>query len=31
MIKDLRKGGELRIDGKAIQKDGKFLKTWFTP
>jgi aminopeptidase len=30
MIKDLRKGGELRIDGKAIQKDGKFLKTWFT-
>jgi len=30
MIKDLRKGGELRIDGKAIQKDGKFLKSWFT-
>jgi aminopeptidase len=29
MIKDLRKGGELRIDGKAIQKDGKFLKSWF--
>lgn len=31
MIKDLRKGGELRIDGKAVQKDEKFLKTWFTP
>jgi len=31
MIKDLRKGGELRIDGKTVQKDGKFLKTWFTP
>ncbi|WFB37322.1 aminopeptidase [Kiritimatiellota bacterium B12222] len=30
MIKDLRKGGELRIDGKAIQKDGKFLKSYFT-
>lgn len=29
MIKDLRKGGELRIDGKAIQKDGRFLKSWF--
>lgn len=25
MIKDLRKGGALYIDGKAIQKDGKFL------
>jgi len=31
MIKDLRKGGELRIDGRAVQKDGRFLKTWFTP
>ncbi len=31
MIKDLRKGGELRIDGKTVQKDGSFLKTWFTP
>ncbi len=31
MIKDLRKGGELQIDGKAIQKDGRFLKSWFTP
>jgi len=31
MIKDLRKGGELRIDGKCVQKDGKFLKSWFTP
>lgn len=31
MIKDLRKGGELRIDGRAVQKDGKFLKSWFTP
>src|SRR5690606_14233831 len=30
MIKDLRKGGELRIDGKAVQQDGKFLKSWFT-
>ena len=30
MIKDLRKGGELRIDGKAIQKDGKFLKSYFS-
>jgi aminopeptidase len=29
MIKDLRRGGELRIDGRAIQKDGKFLKSWF--
>ncbi len=25
MIKDLRKGGELILDGKRIQKDGKFL------
>lgn len=31
MIKDLRKGGALYIDGKAIQKDGTFLKSWFTP
>jgi len=31
MIKDLRKGGELRVDGKPIQKDGKFLKSWFAP
>jgi aminopeptidase len=31
MIKDLRKGGELRVDGKVIQKDGQFLKSWFTP
>ena len=31
MIKDLRKGGELRIDGRAIQKDGQFLKSWFSP
>jgi len=29
MIKDLRKGGELHIDGKCIQKDGVFLKSWF--
>ena len=29
MIKDLRKGGELIVDGKVIQKDGRFLKTWF--
>ncbi|MEX2607470.1 MAG: aminopeptidase [Kiritimatiellia bacterium] len=29
MIKDLRKGGELRIDGRTIQKDGTFLKSWF--
>ncbi|MFH1133374.1 MAG: aminopeptidase [Nanoarchaeota archaeon] len=25
MIKDLRKGGRLEVDGKTIQKDGKFL------
>jgi aminopeptidase len=25
MIKDLRRGGELYLDGKLIQKDGKFL------
>ncbi len=31
MIKDLRKGGELWIDNKCIQKDGRFLKTWFQP
>jgi aminopeptidase len=31
MIKDLRKGGELRVDGRVIQKDGTFLKSWFTP
>jgi aminopeptidase len=31
MIKDLRKGGELIVDGKVIQKDGRFLKSWFTP
>ena len=31
MIKDLRKGGELHIDGKCVQKDGKFLPSWFTP
>lgn len=31
MIKDLRKGGALYVDGKAIQKDGQFLKSWFTP
>lgn len=31
MIKDLRKGGELHIDGKCVQKDGRFLKTWFSP
>lgn len=29
MIKDLRKGGELIIDGKIIQKDGKFAKGFF--
>ncbi len=29
MIKDLRKGGELIVDGKCIQKDGVFLKNWF--
>ncbi len=29
MIKDLRKGGELIVDGKCIQKNGKFLKSWF--
>ena len=29
MIKDLRKGGELIIDGKVIQKDGKFAKGYF--
>lgn len=29
MIKDLRNGGELIVDGKCIQKDGKFLKSWF--
>jgi aminopeptidase len=27
MIKDLRKGGEIQIDGKSIQKNGKFLFT----
>lgn len=31
MIKDLRKGGELHIDGKCVQKDGNFLKSWFQP
>jgi aminopeptidase len=31
MIKDLRKGGELWIDGKCVQKDGTFLKSWFCP
>ena len=31
MIKDLRKGGALYVDGKCIQKDGTFLKSWFTP
>jgi aminopeptidase len=31
MIKDLRKGGELHVDGKCIQKDGVFLKSWFNP
>ena len=29
MIKDLRKGGEIRVDGKAIQQDGIFKKGWF--
>lgn len=31
MIKDLRRGGELHVDGKCIQKDGVFLKSWFDP
>ena len=31
MIKDLRKGGALYVDGKAIQKEGTFLKSYFTP
>ncbi len=31
MIKDLRKGGELWVDGTCIQKDGKFLTSWFRP
>jgi aminopeptidase len=29
MIKDLRKGGELIVDGKVIQRDGKFLNRIF--
>ena len=29
MIKDLRKGGELRVDGRIIQQDGVFRRGWF--
>ena len=31
MIKDLRQGGALYIDGKCIQEDGVFKKSWFKP
>lgn len=29
MIKDLRKGGQLLVDGKVIQEDGVFKRGWF--